>query len=164
MRFSVAHPNPGKRSTENFTKISRQMEKHFTSALLQGSCSEKFPEGGLNFLEVALVWIFPYGKFLKQSSKKFASEPPPQTSKKSPQKRFHAEACRRMVLSKSQNNRKGGTASLCSRTCVKRNAVFSARFKGLSLHFRYQKGHLIRIKAGLDTCLIRIQTRAPLSQ
>ena len=49
MKFSVAHPNPGKRSAENLTKISRQIsrhlwqrntEKNFTSALLQGSCSE----------------------------------------------------------------------------------------------------------------------------
>ena len=49
VKFSVAHPNPEKRSTENFTKISRQIsrhlwqrktEKNFTSALLQGSCSE----------------------------------------------------------------------------------------------------------------------------
>ena len=49
VKFSVAHPNPGKRRTENFTKISRQIsrhlwqrktEKNFTSALLQGSCSE----------------------------------------------------------------------------------------------------------------------------
>ena len=45
MKFSVAHPNPGKRSAENFTKISRHLwqrktEKFFTSALLQGSCSE----------------------------------------------------------------------------------------------------------------------------
>ena len=49
VKFSVAHPNPGKRSAENFTKISRQIsrhlwqrktEKNFTSALLQGSCSE----------------------------------------------------------------------------------------------------------------------------
>ena len=46
MKFSVAHPNPGKRSTENFTKISRHLwqrktEKIFTSALLQGSCPDK---------------------------------------------------------------------------------------------------------------------------
>ena len=49
MKVSVAHPNPGKRSTENFTKISRQISRHLwqrkteknsTSALLQGSCSE----------------------------------------------------------------------------------------------------------------------------
>ena len=49
LKFSLAHPNPGKRSTENFTKISRQISRHlwqrktekiFTSALLQGSCSE----------------------------------------------------------------------------------------------------------------------------
>ena len=53
--------------------------------------------------------------------------------------------------SKARNNRKGGTASLRSRTCVKRNAVFGARFKDLSLHFLYEKGNLIRIKTGLDT-------------
>ena len=50
MKFSVAHPNPGKRSAENFTKISRQISRHlwqrktekiFTSALLQGSCSDE---------------------------------------------------------------------------------------------------------------------------
>ena len=45
-----------------------------------------------------------------------------------------------------RNNRKGGTASLRLRTCVKRNAVFGARFKGLSLYFLYQKGNLMRIK------------------
>ena len=49
MKFSVARPKPGKRSAENFTRIScqisrhlwqRKTEKNFTSALLQGSCSE----------------------------------------------------------------------------------------------------------------------------
>ena len=39
----------------------------------------------------------------------------------------------------SRNNRKGGTASLRSQACVKRSAVFGARFKGLSLYFLYQK-------------------------
>ena len=57
-----------------------------------------------------------------------------------------------------------GTASLRSRTCVKRNAVFGARFKGLSLESLYQKGNLIRIKTGLDAYLIRIQPRTPLSR
>ena len=38
-----------------------------------------------------------------------------------------------------RNNRKGGTASLRSRTCVKRNAVFGAHFKGLSLYFYIKK-------------------------
>ena len=28
VKFYVAHPNPGKRSTENFTKISRQISRH----------------------------------------------------------------------------------------------------------------------------------------
>ena len=53
------------------------------------------------------------------------------------------------------NNRKGGTASLLSCTCVKRNAnaVFGARFRGLCLYFLYQKGNLIRIKTGFDTYL-----------
>ena len=32
--------------------------------------------GGPDFLEVALLWKFPYGKLPKQTSKKFASEPP----------------------------------------------------------------------------------------
>ena len=50
MKFSIARPNPGKRSAENFTKISRQISRHlwqrktekiFTSALLQGSCSDQ---------------------------------------------------------------------------------------------------------------------------
>ena len=41
-----------------------------------GGFGRKFPEGGLNFLEAALVWKFPYGNHPKQSSKKFASEPP----------------------------------------------------------------------------------------
>ena len=50
VKFSVARPNPGKRSTENSTKISRLISRHlsqrktekiFTSALLQGSCSER---------------------------------------------------------------------------------------------------------------------------
>ena len=45
--------------------------------------------------------------------------------------------------------KRGGTASLHSRTCVKCNAVFGARFEGLSLYFLYQKGNLIRIKIGL---------------
>ena len=61
-----------------------------------------------------------------------------------------------------RNNRKGGTASLRSRTCVKRNSMFGARVEGLSLYFLYQKGNLTRIKTGLDTYLIRIQTRTPL--
>ena len=39
-----------------------------------------------------------------------------------------------------------------------------ARVKGLSLYFLDQKGNLIRIKTGLDTYLIRIQTRTPLSR
>ena len=57
---------------------------------------------------------------------------------------------------------RGGTASLHLRTCVKRNAVFGARFKGLSLYFLFvKKGNLIRIKTGLDTYLTRIQTRTP---
>ena len=53
-KFSLAHSNPGKRSTDNFTKISRQISRHlwqrktekiFTSALLQGSCSERLSTG-----------------------------------------------------------------------------------------------------------------------
>ena len=49
-----------------------------------------------------------------------------------------------LIWSCFRTNRKGGTASLRSRTWVKRNAVFGARFKGLSLHFLYQKGSLVQ--------------------
>ena len=63
-----------------------------------------------------------------------------------------------------RSNRKAGTASLRSHTCIKRNAVFGARFKGLSQCFLYRKGNLIRSKTGLDTYLIRIQARTPLSR
>ena len=42
----------------------------------RGGFGRKFPEGGPDFLEVALVWKFPYGVLPKQTSKKFASEPP----------------------------------------------------------------------------------------
>ena len=70
----------------------------------------------------------------------------------------HRNSCKSGIIER------GGTVSLRSRTCVKRNAVFGACFKVLSLRFLYQKGNLIRIKTGLDTYLIRIQTRTPLSR
>ena len=54
------------------------------------------------------------------------------------------------ITCQNRNNGKGGTASLRLCSCVKRNAVFGARFKGLSLYFLYQKGDLIHIKTGLD--------------
>ena len=41
-----------------------------------GGFGRKFPEGGPDFLEVALVWKFPDWILPKQTSKKFASEPP----------------------------------------------------------------------------------------
>ena len=40
-----------------------------------GGFGRKFPERGPVFLEVALVWKFPYGIPAKQTSKNFASEP-----------------------------------------------------------------------------------------
>ena len=52
-------------------------------------------------------------------------------------------------------------AYLRSRTCVKHNAVFGARFKGLSLYFLYQKRESATYQNGLDTYLIRIQTCTP---
>ena len=64
----------------------------------------------------------------------------------------------------ARSNPKGGTASLRSRACIKRNAAFGARFEGLSLYFLYQKGNLIRIKTGLHTYLIRIQICTPPSR
>ena len=50
-----------------------------------------------DFLEVASVWKFAHEILSRQTSKKFASEPP-QTSEKSLQIRFHAEACPGTVL------------------------------------------------------------------
>ena len=61
---------------------------------VRGGFGRKFPEGGLNFLEVALVWKFPYGNLPKQSSKKFASEPPKllrSPSRSSPMRKLVAE-------------------------------------------------------------------------
>ena len=69
--------------------------------------------------------------------------------------------CCRNVRNSREGGIAGGIASLRSRTCVKRNAVFRARFKGLSLHFLYQKRNLIRIKTGSDTYLIHIQNLYP---
>ena len=56
--------------------------------------------GSLDFLEVALMWKFPCGILPKQTSKKFASEPPKllRSDFKSLQKRFHTEACPSNVL------------------------------------------------------------------
>ena len=50
---------------------------------------------------------------------------------------------------------RGDTASLRSRTCVKRNAVFGARFKGLSLYVLYQKGNLIQKRLGVHKIFVR---------
>ena len=47
-----------------------------TPSTPQTGFGRKFPEGGLDFLEVALVWKFPDGSLPKQTSKKFALEPP----------------------------------------------------------------------------------------
>ena len=47
---------------------------------------------------------------------------------------------RRFGVATFRKNGKGGTASLHSRTCAKRNAVFGARFKGLTLYFFIKEG------------------------
>ena len=68
VKFSVAHPNPGKRSAENFTKISRQIsrhlwqrktEKNFTSALLQGSCSGETSKTHANIAKRRPIFLPP---------------------------------------------------------------------------------------------------------
>ena len=88
-----------------------------------GEFGQKFPEGGLNFLEVALVGKFPYGNLPKQSSKKFASELPkllksPSRSgsmrklvtelsyKKSNSKCFSLTQMRRVIWRSSTQNRR----------------------------------------------------------
>ena len=63
----------GKTIFQPASRLEKLMEGLLGSS---GGFGRKFPEGGLNFLEVALVWKFPYGNLPKQSSKKFASEPP----------------------------------------------------------------------------------------
>ena len=97
--------------------------------------------------------------FLGKSSEASSTKTPPQISPSNFTTTFWVVAG-----PTNRSNRKGGTASLRARTCVKRNFVFGARFKGLPLHFLYQRRNLIRVKTGLDTCPIRIQTRTPLSR
>ena len=58
---------------------------------------QKVSGRGPRLLGSCLGVEFPHGILPKQTSKKFASDPP-QTSKKSLQKRFHAEACRSTVF------------------------------------------------------------------
>ena len=72
---------------------------------------------------------------------------------------------RLLNLVASRNNRKGGYRKLTFahvRQAQHCDSVFGARFEGLYLYFRYQKRNRIRTKTGLDTYLIRIQTRTPL--
>ena len=67
------HPLNSKTVLQPASRLEKLMEGLLGSS---GGFGRAFPEGGLNFLEVALVWKFPYGNLPKQSSKKFASEPP----------------------------------------------------------------------------------------
>ena len=62
-RESSSQPRDWKSSWRDFSEV-------------RGGFGREFPEGGPDFLEVALVWEFPYGILPKQTSKKFASEPP----------------------------------------------------------------------------------------
>ena len=77
--MSTEQSNKGNRQAVSKTVLqpASRLEKLMEGLLgSSGGFGRKFPEGGLNFLEVALVWKFPYGNLPKQSSKKFASEPP----------------------------------------------------------------------------------------
>ena len=67
MKFSVAHPNTGKRSTEKIHQFfffhdsfgSEKRENNFTSALLQGSCSEVIFRGPPKIpFETSITWTF----------------------------------------------------------------------------------------------------------
>ena len=64
----------------SLTQSSSQLHDYKSSwrdfSEVRGRSGGSFPEGGLDFLKVALVWTFPYRTLLKQASKKFASEPP----------------------------------------------------------------------------------------
>ena len=63
VRRSSSQPRDWKSSGRDFSEV-------------RGGSGGSFLHGGLDFLEVALVWKFPDGSLSKQTSKKFASEPP----------------------------------------------------------------------------------------
>ena len=81
--IEVAEPQLGIHRSKDFIQYLRQFSDQLPDwnrfwrdfSEVRGGVGRKFPEGGLNFLEVVLVWKFPYGNLPKQSSKKFASEP-----------------------------------------------------------------------------------------
>ena len=72
-----------------------------------GGFGRKCPEGGLGFLEVALVLknLHPESFFCNKLLRSL-SRGTPQTSKKSLQKRFHAEACTSIALFAAKNGPK----------------------------------------------------------
>ena len=88
-----------------------------------GGFGQKFPEGGLNFLEVALVFkIFPCGNHPKQSSKKFASEPP----------KLLRSPFRSGPMRKLSQNRLKVRAKTWEKNCVKLSGHFRASFAAQS--------------------------------
>ena len=146
---------------------SHQERKSSPKSKFWGRISRRRPRGYPGGCPGAKTWVRP-SKYLK--NKHFGADihdPEARTSMTSGLKKHRSEnfglnfrclwgsppynPCRILI---SWFSRKGGYRKLTfARTCFKHNAVFGARFKGLSLYFLYQKGNLIRIKTGLDTCL-----------
>ena len=94
-----------------------------TSREFGGGFGRKFPEGGLDFLEVALVREFPYGVLPRQTSKKFASEPPKLL--KSPSR---SGSMRKLVLALSYESQEMGIFRVFSGLVKEFQSVFQGVF------------------------------------
>ena len=154
MKFSLAQPNPGKRSTENFTKISRQIsrhlwqrktEKNFTSALLQGSCSEKHMQSkeSRNRKRTMLIGCSPCTQEVKNCIARFVNKMPNVSARRSCSR---SDAPIALLVSLGAF----GSVTLClmepNILCPHTYSVeprFSTRCRCLILPTRYRKnGHL----------------------
>ena len=102
-----------------------------------GGFGRKCPEGGLNFLEVALVWKFPDGILPKQTSKKFASEPPKLL--RSPSR---SGSMGKLVLTLSLNDRK--------KPKKKQGKSENRKRKEIEKSKDWSKGFILKFRIGLS--------------
>ena len=147
-RFLSSHEFSYEKCSEIFPEIFE--------ALFCGSekIPRKFPPNfPLNSLQISLRKIkkkFTDELLQERREKNFKTAPwnrrPPRKGSIEPSRKFYRIPKRFYRTPFYRNNRKGGTASLHSRTCVKRNVAFGARFKGLSLYFLYQKSGGVRVR------------------
>ena len=76
MKFSVAHPNPGKRSAENFTKISRQISRHLWQRKTEKIFTPHFCRvAALTVTEISEFKAFATREFFLRSSSNSPQEP-----------------------------------------------------------------------------------------